>query len=70
MNRHLKVTALLGVAALLITGCSSGPAEEQIACETRGGSWEVAYYMPIVTMAGKVPVTTYVPVYGCDEANS
>lgn len=68
MNRIIKLAALIGVAALALTGCASGLSEEQIACEARGGSWEVQYYLPITTWSGKVPITTYMPVYGCDEA--
>lgn len=34
-------------------------------CEDQGKRSVFLYFMPMVTMAGNVPVTNLMPVYGC-----
>lgn len=62
----LSLTAMLGV-----TACANGPSQEQVTCAERGGTWELQYMMPIVTYVTtgnvRVPVTNYIPIYGCEE---
>lgn len=70
MRKPLAITAAL-ILALFLAGCSSGPSQEQLDCEARGGSWEVDYMMPITTYVKSgsvyVPIINYIPIYDCEE---
>lgn len=73
MNTRTKaISIVLGLTAMLgVTACASGPSQEQLTCVERGGTWELQYMMPITTYITtgnvRVPVTNYIPIYGCEE---
>jgi hypothetical protein len=62
----MRKTLFIVVLALGLVSCGN---EEETACTTAGGNWEVDHFVPVVVMVGKAPVVQMTPVYACELAH-